>query len=83
MGETELHYLWIQLFHFALNEKGRAGFVMANSMRTAHSCPMKITEDGRKCAPEQGIVEEEALKKGMEAQSKECVEKGAEVYAMA
>ena len=23
--------LWIQLFHSALNEKGRAGFVMANS----------------------------------------------------
>ncbi len=30
IGETELHYLWIQLFHSALNEKGRAGFVMAN-----------------------------------------------------
>ena len=28
-----------------------------------------------------GIAEEEALKKGMEAKSKEFVEKGAEVYA--
>jgi N-6 DNA Methylase len=25
------NYVWIQLFHSALNEKGRAGFVMANS----------------------------------------------------
>ena len=31
VGETELHYLWIQLFHSALSEKVRAGFVMANS----------------------------------------------------
>jgi phosphomethylpyrimidine synthase len=42
---------------------------------------MKITET--KYAAEQGIVEEEALKKGMEAKAKEFVEKGAEVYAKA
>ena len=35
VGETELHYLWIQLFYSALNEKGRAGFVMANSASDA------------------------------------------------
>ena len=34
-------------------------------------------------AAEQGIAEEEALKKGMEEESKEFVEKGAEVYATA
>ncbi len=44
-------------------------------------CSMKITEDVRKYAAEQGVSEEEALKKGMEAKSKEFVEKGAEVYA--
>ena len=32
---------------------------------------------------EQGIAEEEALKRGMEEKSKEFVEKGAEVYAKA
>ena len=41
---------------------------------------MKITEDLREYAAEQGIAEEEAFKKGMEAM-KEFVEKGAEVYA--
>ncbi len=42
---------------------------------------MKITEDVRKYAAEQGMSEQEALKRGMEAKSKEFVEKGAEVYA--
>ena len=53
------------------------------SMCGPHFCSMKITEDVRKYAEEQGIAEEEALKKGMEAKSKEFVEKGAEVYAKA
>jgi phosphomethylpyrimidine synthase len=51
------------------------------SMCGPHFCSMKITEDVRKYAAEQGIAEEEALKKGMEAKSKEFMEKGAEVYA--
>ena len=37
----------------------------------------------RKYAAEQGIAEEEALKQGMAAKSKESVEKGAEVCAKA
>lgn len=40
---------------------------------------MMRTEDVRNCAAEQGMSEEEALKRGMEAKSKEFVEKGAEV----
>ena len=53
------------------------------SMCGPHFCSMKITEDVRKYAEEQGIAESEALKKGMEAKSKEFVEKGAVVYAKA
>jgi phosphomethylpyrimidine synthase len=53
------------------------------SMCGPHFCSMKITEDVRKYAAEQGLAEEEALKKGMEAKSKEFVKKGAEVYAKA
>jgi hypothetical protein len=53
------------------------------SMCGPHFCSMKITEDVRKYAAEQGIAEEEAHKKGMEAKSREFVEKGAEVYAKA
>ena len=57
--------------------------MVANNARSAHSCSMKITEDVRKYAAEQGIAEEEALKKGTEEKSKEFVERGAEVYAKA
>ena len=42
---------------------------------------MMRTEDVRDFAAEQGLAEEEMLKKGMEEKSKEFAEKGAEVYA--
>ncbi len=44
---------------------------------------VKVTEDVHKCVAELGIAEEEALKRGTVAKSKEFVEKGAEVYAKA
>jgi type I restriction enzyme M protein len=36
------HYLWIQLFYSALNDKGRAGFVMANSASDARASEQDI-----------------------------------------
>jgi phosphomethylpyrimidine synthase len=51
------------------------------SMCGPQFCSMKITEDVRKYAAEQGVREEEALQAGMEQKSKEFVRKGAEVYA--
>jgi phosphomethylpyrimidine synthase len=53
------------------------------SMCGPQFCSMKISEDVRQHAAEQGIAEEEALAKEMEETSKEFVEKGAEVYAKA
>ena len=44
---------------------------------------VKITEDVRKYAAEQGIAEEAALKKGMEEKSRQFTEKGSELYAKA
>lgn len=38
------NYLWIQLFYAALNEKGRAGFVMANSASDARSSEQTIRQ---------------------------------------
>jgi phosphomethylpyrimidine synthase len=51
------------------------------SMCGPHFCAMKITEDVRKYAAEQGVSDAEALKKGMEDKSREFVEQGAKVYA--
>jgi phosphomethylpyrimidine synthase len=53
------------------------------SMCGPHFCSMKITEDVRKYAAEQGMAAEEALKKGLEEKSREFVEQGAEVYSKA
>jgi len=36
------NYLWIQLFHSALNAKGRAGFVMANSASDARASEQEL-----------------------------------------
>jgi phosphomethylpyrimidine synthase len=48
-----------------------------------HFCSMKITEDVRKYAAEQGIGESEALENGLKEKSAEFARKGAEVYAKA
>jgi len=53
------------------------------SMCGPQFCSMKITEDVRKYAAEQGMKQEEALEKGMKEKSREFVRKGAEVYAKA
>ena len=36
------NYLWIQIFHSALNPTGRAGFVMANSASDARGAELEI-----------------------------------------
>jgi type I restriction enzyme M protein len=38
------NYLWIQLFYSALNAKGRAGFVMANSASDARSSEQELRQ---------------------------------------
>ena len=53
------------------------------SMCGPHFCSMKITEDVRKFAAEQGISEEAALEGGLKEKAKEFVEKGSELYAKA
>jgi phosphomethylpyrimidine synthase len=50
------------------------------SMCGPHFCSMRITEDVRKYAAEQGIAEQEALAAGMAEKSREFVRNGSEVY---
>ena len=47
------NYLWIQLFYGSLNEKGRAGFVMANSAADARGSELEI----RKKLIESGVID--------------------------
>ena len=51
------------------------------SMCGPHFCSMKITEDVRKYAAEQGLAEEDALNAGMAEKSREFTESGSEIYA--
>jgi phosphomethylpyrimidine synthase len=53
------------------------------SMCGPHFCSMKITQDVRDYAAQQGVAEAEALQKGMAEKAKEFVEQGAEVYRRA
>jgi phosphomethylpyrimidine synthase len=53
------------------------------SMCGPHFCSMKITEDVRKYAAEQGISDEAALQKWMEEKSREFQAKGSKLYAKA
>jgi phosphomethylpyrimidine synthase len=53
------------------------------SMCGPHFCSMKITEDVRKYAAEQGIAEEVAIEKGLEQKATEFAKGGAELYAKA
>jgi phosphomethylpyrimidine synthase len=53
------------------------------SMCGPHFCAMKITEDVRQYAAEQGVSEEEVIQRGLAAKSKEFLEKGAQVYSKA
>jgi phosphomethylpyrimidine synthase len=50
------------------------------SMCGPHFCSMKITEDVRKYARENGYSEQESIEKGFQDKSKEFIKQGAEVY---
>jgi phosphomethylpyrimidine synthase len=43
-------------------------------------CPMKITEDVRKYAAEQGVAADEAVERGMTRKASEFAAGGAELY---
>jgi len=66
-----------------LNARSRAGFALANGGKSGHSCSVKIVEDIRQHATEQGPTKAEALKKRMEAKMKKFLERWPEVYSKA
>jgi phosphomethylpyrimidine synthase len=95
LSKARFEFRWEDQFNLSLDpERARAfhdetlpqeGAKSAHfcSMCGPHFCSMKITEDVRKYAAEQGLSEEEALSSGMENKAREFVEKGSELYSKA
>jgi type I restriction enzyme M protein len=52
-SKDNANYLWIQLFHAALNDTGRAGFVMANSAADARGTEQEV----RKRIIQSGVID--------------------------
>jgi phosphomethylpyrimidine synthase len=67
-------------FHDATLPQESAKAAHFCSMCGPHFCAMKITEDVRKFAAEQGVAEEQAIARGLEEKAREFREKGAEIY---
>ena len=51
------------------------------SMCGPHFCSMKITQDVRDYAAQQGLAEEQALTKGMDEKAQEFVKQGSQIYS--
>jgi phosphomethylpyrimidine synthase len=67
-------------FHDETLPKDSAKVAHFCSMCGPHFCSMKITQEVREYAAQQGISEIAALKKGMEVKSVEFIKSGAEIY---
>ncbi|HUX91597.1 MAG TPA: phosphomethylpyrimidine synthase ThiC [Gallionellaceae bacterium] len=67
-------------FHDETLPKESAKIAHFCSMCGPHFCSMKISQEVREFAAQEGLSAQEALTKGMEAKSAEFVKKGAEVY---
>ena len=95
MSRARFEFRWEDQFNLALDPVTARSYhdetLPAEAAKTAHFCSMcgphfcsmKITEDVRRYAAEQGLTPEAALEEGMHEKSAEFVEKGAEIYARA
>ena len=93
ISKARFEFRWEDQFNLSLDPETAREFhdetLPAEGAKTAHFCSMcgphfcsmRITEDVRRYAAEQGISENEALEKGLKEKSAEFVEKGAELYA--
>ena len=92
MSRARFEFRWNDQFNLALDPVTARSYhyetLPAEAAKTAHFCSMcgphfcsmKITEDVRKYAAEQGLAAEEALAEGMQQKSAEFRDKGAALY---
>ncbi|MEZ5978388.1 MAG: phosphomethylpyrimidine synthase ThiC [Planctomycetota bacterium] len=92
LSRARFEFRWEDQFNLSLDpETARAyhdATLPADAAKTAHFCSMcgpafcsmRITEDVRRAAQEQGVSEDEALRAGLEEKAAEFREKGGEIY---
>ena len=93
LSKARFEFRWEDQFNLGLDPERSREYhdetLPADGAKTAHFCSMcgpnfcsmKITEDVRKYAAENGYTEDEALQKGMSEKSAEFTNQGAEVYS--
>ena len=92
MSKARFEFRWEDQFNLALDPDTAREFhdetLPAEGAKVAHFCSMcgphfcsmKITQDVRKYAEENGLNEDAALAEGMKKKSEEFAEKGSEIY---
>ena len=92
LSKARFEFRWEDQFNLALDPETARDYhdetLPQDGAKTAHFCSMcgpnfcsmKITDDVRKYAEENGLTNEEALAKGMDEKSEEFREKGGDVY---
>jgi phosphomethylpyrimidine synthase len=95
ISKARFEFRWEDQFNLSLDPETAREFhdetLPAEGAKTAHFCSMcgphfcsmRITEDVRKFAAEQGVSEDAALEVGLQEKAKEFAEKGSEIYAKA
>ncbi|MCK6474917.1 MAG: phosphomethylpyrimidine synthase ThiC [Planctomycetes bacterium] len=92
LSKARFEFRWEDQFNLSLDPETARAYhdqtLPQEGAKTAHFCSMcgpnfcsmKITEDVRAYAAEQGLSDEEALKQGLAEKAKEFKAKGAEIY---
>jgi len=95
LSKARFEFRWEDQFNLSLDpERAREyhdALLPQDSAKTAHFCSMcgpqfcsmKITDDVRRYAEEQGLTSEAAIEAGMRAKSGEFLEQGGEIYVSA
>jgi phosphomethylpyrimidine synthase len=93
ISKARFEFRWEDQFNLSLDPETAREFhdetLPAEGAKTAHFCSMcgphfcsmRITEDVRKFASEQGITEEAAIEEGLKQKATEFTKSGAEIYA--
>ncbi len=92
LSKARFEFRWEDQFNLSLDPDTAREFhdetLPAEGAKVAHFCSMcgpnfcsmKITQDVRKYADENNLMDDEAIEKGMEEKSKEFAESGGEIY---